>query len=177
MSSIDRINQIDTMVDKGITQTDINDYYDKAQGKGKYDIFGGEGNGDGLQPYLPFNYNTGAATTEAVEPYTNDFTYRFGDDQNVIYDQYGSDGYRTTAAEGGIMGTRARKAMGGIMERVDKRQGYFLGKLVKKVGNAAKKVLSSDIGKAAIAGAAIYYGGGGGNPFTSKGRDAFSFFG
>ena len=35
------------------------------------------------RPYLPIDYNTGAATTEAVEPYTNDFTYRFGDDQDV----------------------------------------------------------------------------------------------
>jgi hypothetical protein len=57
------------------------------------------------------------------------------------------------------MGTRARRAMGGIMERVDKRQGYFLGKIVKGVGkaigsvaDAAGKVLKSDVGKMAIAG-------------------------
>jgi len=168
MSSIDRINQIDTMVDKGITQTDINDYYDKAQGKGKYDIFGGGGDGGGPQPYLPFDYNTGAATTETVEPYTNDFTYRFGNDQDVIYDNYGTQGYRTTASEGGIMGTRARRAMGGIMNRIDKRQQFFLGGIGKAVGKvvggvakAAGKVLSSDVGKMAIAGLGAYYMAGG----------------
>ena len=133
------------------------------------------GNGDGQQPYLPINYNTGAATIEAVEPYTNDFTYRFGDDQNVIYDQYGSDGYRTTAAEGGIMGTRARRAMGGIMNRVDQRQQFFLGgigKAIGKVAKAAGKVLSSDVGKMALAGAAFYYGGGG--TFAPGGSSTFS---
>jgi len=170
MSSIDRINQIDTMVDKGITQTDINDYYDKAQGKGKYDIFGGGGDGGGPQPYLPFDYNTGAATTEVVEPYTNDFTYRFGNEQKV-----GDNVLRGYAADGGIMGTRARRAMGGIMNRIDQRQQFFLGgigKAIGKIGKAAGKVLSSDIGKAAIAGAAFYYGGGG--TFAPGGSSTFS---
>ena len=97
--------------------------------------------------------------------------------QNVIYDDYGKPGYRTTrAAEGGIMGTRARRAMGGIMERVDKRQGYFLGKIVKGVGkaigsvaDAAGKVLKSDFGKYAIMAAGMYYGGGGASMFKSGG--------
>ena len=135
--------------------------------------------GDNNQPFIPINYNTGAATTEAVEPYTNDFTYRFGDDQNVIYDNYGTSGYRTTAADGGIMGTRARRAMGGIMNRVDKRQGYFLGSIVKGVKSAVggvvdatKKVLKSDAGKMALlAGGAYMLGGaqfmGGKGMFTS----------
>jgi len=123
------------------------------------------GDGDGQKPFIPINYNTGAATTEAVEPYTNDFTYRFGDDQNVIYDQYGDPGYRTTAAEGGIMGTRARRAMGGIMNRVDQRQQFFLGGIGKAIKgvvggvvDATKKVLKSDVGKIALAGAAFMYG-------------------
>jgi len=101
--------------------------------------------------------------------YTNDFTYRFGDNQDVIYDNYGTAGYRTTrAADGGIMGTRARRAMGGIMNRVDKRQGYFLGKIVKGVksaiggvADAAGKVLKSDVGKLALAGLGTYYMAGG----------------
>jgi len=91
--------------------------------------------------------------------------------QDVIYENYGTPGYRTTrAAEGGIMGTRARRAMGGIMNRVDQRQGYFLGKIVKGVGkaigsvaDAAGKVLKSDVGKMAIAGLGAYYMGGGMN--------------
>ena len=86
----------------------------------------------------------------------------FGDNQNVIYDQYGDPGYRTTAAEGGIMGTRARRAMGGIMNRIDKRQQFFLGGIGKAIKgvvggvvDATKKVLKSDLGKAAL-----IYGGG-----------------
>ena len=96
--------------------------------------------------------------------------------QDVIYDDYGTAGYRTTrAAEGGIMGTRARRAMGGIMNRVDQRQGFFLGgigKAIGKIGKAAGKVLKSDIGKAAIAGAMFYYGGGG--KFAAGGMKGFS---
>ena len=86
--------------------------------------FNNNNSGDNPQPYIPINYNTGAGTTE--DEYTNDFTYRLSDgSQNVIYDNYGDPGYRNTRAEGGIMGTRARRAMGGIMSRVDQRQGYF----------------------------------------------------
>jgi len=65
------------------------------------------------------------------------------------------------------MGTRARRAMGGIMSRVDQRQGYFLGKIVKGikgavsgVAKAAGKVLKSDVGKMALLAGAYYYGGG-----------------
>ena len=126
MSSIDKIGQIDTMVDKGITQTDITDYYDRSMGRGKYDIYGG-GDGDN-QPFMPINYNTGAASVEAVEPYTNDFAYRFGNNQNV-----GRDVTRGYAADGGIMGTRARRAFGGIMDRVTGRKAYGLGSIFKSV--------------------------------------------
>jgi hypothetical protein len=65
---------------------------------------------------------------------------------------------------------RFRLAEGG-----EPRQAYGLGKLVKKVTGAVKKVAKSDIGKAALAGAAIYGLGGGGNPFTAAGRSGFSF--
>ena len=129
---------------------------------------GGEGNGQ--QSYLPIDPNTGAA--ETVEPYTSPFPYRFGDTQGVGDDVtkgfYAAKGGRAGKAEGGIMGTRARRAMGGIMNRIDQRQGYGFGSIVKSitkpfksVAKAAGKVLSSDIGKAALAGAAFYYGGGG----------------
>jgi len=166
MTDIDRVNRA---LDQGRKTGNISQKEFEAAffgDKGPPDFTGGKD--DGQQPYLPINYNTGAATTEAVEPYTNDFTYRFGDDQNVIYDQYGSDGYRTTAAEGGIMGTRARRAMGGIMNRVDKRQGYGFGSIVKSitkpfksVAKAAGKVLSSDVGKMALLAAGTYYMSGG----------------
>jgi len=53
---------------------------------------------------------------------------------------------------------------GGIMDVVPREQyglGSSLKKAVKKVTGAVKDVVSSDIGKAALAGAALYYGGGG----------------
>jgi hypothetical protein len=49
--------------------------------------------------------------------------------------------YRTTFADGGPI-----------------RQRYFLGKLVKKIGRAAKKVIKSPIGKAALIGGLGYWG-------------------
>jgi len=163
-------------------------------GKPVKDIFGNTlfdygkdprgGDGDGRQQFIPINYNTGAGTTEVVEPYTNDFAYRFGDNQDVIYENYGTPGYRNTRADGGIMGTRARRAFGGIMDRVTGRKAYGLGSIFKSVGKAVKgvakaagKVLKSDVGKMALLAAGAYYTGGalggtGGfsNAFTSTGN-------
>ena len=45
---------------------------------------------------------------------------------------------------------RQLRAGGGIMTLEEPRQGYFLGKIVKKAARAVKKVAKSDIGKAAI---------------------------
>ena len=53
------------------------------------------------------------------------------------------------------------------------RQLYGLGSLVKKITKPIKKIVKSPIGKAALTGAAIYFGGGGGNPFTAAGRSQF----
>ena len=127
-----------------------------------------EGNGDNNQPYLPINYNTGAATIEDVEPY-NQFTYDEdafgpgGKSADVTRASYiFNKGGRVPAMEGGIMGLRARRAFGGIMDRVTGRRAYGLGsifkgvkKAVSGVVDATKKVLKSDIGKAAL----LYAGG------------------
>jgi len=75
------------------------------------------------------------------------------------------------AAEGG----RVPAAFGGIMDSSTGRRAYGLGSIFKKIGRAAKKVLKSDIGKAAIIAAGGYYLGGGGNPFTAAGRGGFSW--
>ena len=45
----------------------------------------------------------------------------------------------------------------GIGSLQDPRQGYFLGKLVKKAGRAVKKVVKSPLGKAALIGAGAYF--------------------
>ena len=132
---------------------------------------GGDGNPYILPQYSMMGGGADMGSEDAVEEKT--FDYRFGDDQDVIYENYGTPGYRNTRAEGGIMGTRARRAMGGIMNRVDKRQQFFLGKIVKGVKSAVggvvdatKKVLKSDIGKMALiygatAGLGSLAGGGG----------------
>ena len=158
-STLNRINQLDDIALSGVTQTKINDYYDKSMGRGKYDIFGG-GDGDGQQSFIPIDYNTGAASVEAVEPYTNDFTYRGDGIQNVGRNVTDA----TYAADGGIMGTRARRAFGGIMDRVTGRKAYGLGSIFKSVGKAVKgvakaagKVLKSDVGKMALMAAGAYY--------------------
>ena len=60
---------------------------------------------------------------------------------------------------------RQLRNMGGIMSLQEPRQGYFLGKIVKKAKRAVKKVVKSPIGKAAIlaAGAGLL---GGVGPFA-----------
>jgi hypothetical protein len=54
---------------------------------------------------------------------------------------------------------RQLRNMSGIMSLENSRQGYFLGKLVRKAKKAVKKVVKSPIGKAALAAAAIKFGG------------------
>jgi len=68
---------------------------------------------------------------------------------------------------------------GGITSLQDPRQGYFLGKLVKKITKPIKKIIKSPIGKAALAGAALYGLGGGGLPqfLGGKGLGGFSLSG
>ena len=45
---------------------------------------------------------------------------------------------------------RQMRNMGGIMGLEEPRQGYFLGKIVKKAKRAVKKVVKSPLGKAAL---------------------------
>ena len=174
-STLNRMNLLENMKTDGVTQAKIDDYYDRTMGRGDYDIFGGGGDGDGPKPYLPINYNTGAGTTEdVVEDKT--FDYRFGTGQNV-----GADVRRASYIFN--QGGRVPRAFGGIMDTATGRRAYGLGSVFKsvgkaigKVGKAAGKVLSSDLGKAAIAGAMFYYGGGGMNVYN-KGGGFFSGLG
>jgi hypothetical protein len=61
---------------------------------------------------------------------------------------------------------RQLRAGGGLMTLEEPRQGYFLGKIVKKAKRAVKKVVKSPLGKAAIIGGLGMYAGGLG-PFAS----------
>ena len=126
--------------------------------------FNNNNRGDNQQPFIPINYNTGAATIEDVEPY-NQFTYDEnafgpGGDARDVTDPRGynfNQGGRARRAEGGIMELRARRAFGGIMDRVTGRKAYGLGSIFKSVKKAAGKVLKSDVGKAALFAAGAYY--------------------
>ena len=55
---------------------------------------------------------------------------------------------------------RQLRAGGGIMTLEEPRQGYFLGRLVKKAKRAVKKVVKSPIGKAALLAGGAYLAGG-----------------
>jgi hypothetical protein len=52
---------------------------------------------------------------------------------------------------------RQLRAGGGLMTLEEPRQGYFLGKIVKKAKRAVKKVVKSPIGKIALAAAAANF--------------------
>ena len=54
---------------------------------------------------------------------------------------------------------RQLRAGGGIMTLDEPRQGYFLGKLVRKAKKAVKKVVKSPLGKIALGAAALKFGG------------------
>ena len=55
---------------------------------------------------------------------------------------------------------RQLRAGGGIMTLDEPRQGYFLGKIVKKAKKAVKKIVKSPIGKLALLGGGAYLAGG-----------------
>ena len=63
----------------------------------------------------------------------------------------------------------------GIGSLQDPRQGYFLGKLVKKAGRAVKKIVKSPLGKAALIGGGLYFAGGGGLPGFMGGKGLSGF--
>ena len=54
---------------------------------------------------------------------------------------------------------RQLRAGGGIMTLEEPRQGYFLGKIVRKAKKAVKKVVKSPLGKIALGAAALKFGG------------------
>ena len=62
-----------------------------------------------------------------------------------------------------------------ISRMQEPRQLYGLGSLVKKITKPIKKIVKSPIGKAALAGAAVYFGGGGGLPQFMGGKGAAGF--
>ena len=144
---------------KAVNAFDIRGEIDRLGNLGNSNLTGQftGGDNDVPQPYLPFDYNTGAALPIDDVAEEKTFDYRFGTGQNV-----GADVLRGYVANGG----RITRAGGGIMNAVP-RQGYFLGGIGKAikgvvggVADAAGKVLKSDVGKMALLAAGAYYTGG-----------------
>ena len=101
--------------DPNITREKVLDLSNRGKTQEQIDGLQGTG-GDNNQPFIPY-----LPQEEVEDEYTNDFTYRGDGIQRVGRDVTDA----TYAADGGIMGTRARRAMGGIMGRVDQRQQFF----------------------------------------------------
>ena len=55
---------------------------------------------------------------------------------------------------------RQMRNMGGLMTLDEPRQGYFLGKIVRKAKKAVKKVVKSPLGKVALGAGGLGFGGG-----------------
>jgi hypothetical protein len=70
---------------------------------------------------------------------------------------------------------RQLRAGGGIMTLEEPRQGYFLGKIVRKAKKAVKKIVKSPVGKAALLAGGAYLMGGGGLPQFLGGRGLGGF--
>jgi hypothetical protein len=70
---------------------------------------------------------------------------------------------------------RQLRAGGGIMTLEEPRQGYFLGKIVKKAKRAVKKIVKSPIGKMALLAGGAYFAGGGGLPQFLGGKGLSGF--
>jgi len=89
-----------------------------------------------------------------------------------IFDFTGlANGGRAGYMDGGMM---EDTPTGGIMDLETGRQMYFLGKLVKKAKRAVKKVVKSPLGKAALLGGAMYFGGGGKGLASFFGKGSFN---
>ena len=102
------------------------------------------------------NRNTGGVTevAEVVEDVPSNF-------QGVTMDQLTYPNYPLQVAQGG----RIPAAFGGIMDSSTGRKAYGFGSFFKSIGKAAKKVVKSPIGKAALMYGAYQYG----PAFLSKG--------
>jgi len=105
-----------------------------------------DGEGQGITSQYPYPYQTASASAPVDETETAEWTAPVIPVDPIRF-----------AADGGRMGY----AGGGI---ADLRQGYFLGKLVKKAGRALKKVAKSPIGRMGL----MALGGWGLNQFAPK---------
>ena len=122
------------------------------------------GDGQGITSQYPYPYPISTAVAPAVVPPVVppvQTANPFLQGSNLPFSTYGTPAHgaqfgvdqRMFAADGGRIGY----AGGGI---TGLRQGYFLGKLVKKIGRGIKKVVKSPIGKLAMLAAPLAFGPG-----------------
>jgi hypothetical protein len=128
-------------------QEDIFDSYMESRMSGATDAYGnpidrGEGGGDAMDEIIPVD------TTFAQAPSTTEQGITAVDDTDKRFLAFRADG----------------GPIGGEYDFESARQMYGLGKLVKKVTRTVKKIAKSDLGKAALIGAAAF-----GVPGTSIG--------
>jgi hypothetical protein len=117
------------------SQENMFDKYMSARGRNEIDAYGnpiGSDEGDGQQFIFPQMMMAQAPSITKQEP----------------EDPQGLEGLRLAfRAEGGSMNDQIRQA-------------YGIGDIVKKATSAVKKVVKSPVGKAALVGGALYFGGG-----------------
>ena len=135
-------NILDKIRDIQITPTDDDDTIPRGDGEYILPIFN---MANIAKPTTPTVTNL-----DTTEDETKDFVNRFAPVTSLPFADY-RGGIEVAAADGGRIGY----AGGGI---TGLRQGYFLGKLVRKATKAVKKVVKSPVGKAALAYAAYNYG-------------------
>ena len=197
LSGLNRLQALDkiSQTPGGVSQSEVDNYFNLTMGKGGINPITGE-TVDAL--FNPKDDNDRSMTVTDPCKGPNPPAYCFVNqdpttppdptpDRNLgglapriagsIFNFDGmADGGRIGAMDGGMMSPE-----GGIMDLESGRQMYFLGKLVKKATRAVKKIAKSPIGKAAILGGAMYFGGGAGagklgkffgtgsfNPFKTK---------
>jgi hypothetical protein len=180
LSTFNRVNKLGDINTKG----EWNDYWDDVRARHPGGG-GGDGQGGGYKGYPSYEAwkaaqggggGGGTEVAEVVEETPSEFqqsltsnantpNYYVGENplaSNVAWgQQMGVDprtmGLTSYAANGG----RIPAAYGGIMDTETGRRAYGFGSFFKKIGKAAKKVLKSPIGKAALIGLGGYYLGGG----------------
>ena len=140
----DNYDEYDTLRKAGV----IGAYGNTEMGQNAIDARGGPDDGEGGSA-LPDDPGDGDGDKD--------------DDTNTggLAIRFRKDGGRINAMDGGMMSPE-----GGIMDLETGRQMYFLGKLVKKASRALKKITKSPLGKAALLGGAMYFGGGGAGGFS-----------
>jgi hypothetical protein len=154
-SHFNRTSLLDDLINKGgdLTQGDIDAYLDKTNPKRHG---GGDGGNNPLwqrlgypsyEAYMAAMNRSGGGGGGETDEDTDWRTEQWNFDTVYPYPNYKDGG-------------RIPRAFGGIMDTNTGRKAYGLGSIFKSVKKAAKKVLSSDVGKMAMLAGGAYLAGG-----------------